>query len=68
MLLCVGDEIDAQYEEQIKEIIELTGTPETAFSIFSEVVKKLFEWDSPEGGALGREGRRGEVGRGVWKR
>lgn len=46
----LGDEIDAHYEEEIKEIIELSGTPETAFAIFSDVVKNLFEWDSQEGG------------------
>ena len=50
MYVHIGDEIDAQYEEEIKEIIELSGTPETAFSIFSDVVKNLFEWDSQDGG------------------
>lgn len=48
--MILGDEIDAHYEEEIKEIIELSGTPETAFAIFSDVVKNLFEWDSQEGG------------------
>ena len=46
----IGDQIDSQYEEEMKEIVELAGSPETAFSIFSDVVKKLFEWDSQEGG------------------
>ena len=48
----LGDEIDARYEEQMKEIVALSGTPETAFTIFSEVVKNLFEWDSEGGGML----------------
>lgn len=34
----------------MKEIIELSGSPETAFAMFSDVVKNLFEWDSQEGG------------------
>ena len=36
----------------MREIVELSGTPETAFSIFTDVVKKLFDWDSEEGGEL----------------
>ncbi len=46
LLTCAGDEIDAYQEE----IIELSGTLEMTFSMFSDVVKRLFEWDSPDGG------------------
>ncbi len=35
----------------MKEIVALSGSPETAFAIFSDVVKNLFEWDSQDGGA-----------------
>ena len=34
----------------MKEIIELTGSPETAFAMFSDIVRNLFEWDSQGGG------------------
>lgn len=47
--LIPGDEIDSQYQEEIKEIIDLTGTPESAFAIFWDVVKNLFELDSQAG-------------------
>lgn len=46
----VGDEIDYQYQQEMKEIIELTGSPETAFRMFSDVVKNLFEWNEQGGG------------------
>ena len=28
----------------------MAGSPESAFSMFSEIVKHLFEWDEPGGG------------------
>ena len=41
----VGDQVDGQFYQEMEEIVELTGTPEKAFAIFSDVVKNLFEWD-----------------------
>ena len=46
----VGDEIDAQYQEEMREIVQLTGSPETAFTMFHDVVRNLFEWDEQGGG------------------
>ena len=40
-----GDEIDAQYHDEMEEIVQMTGSPSAAFSMFHEVVKNLFEWD-----------------------
>ena len=40
-----GDQVDGQFYQEMEEIVELTGTPEKAFAIFSDVVKNLFEWD-----------------------
>ncbi len=48
-----GDEIDAQYHEEMEELVQLTGTPERAFSMFSEIVKQLFEWDETGRGESG---------------
>lgn len=52
----LGDEIDFQYQSEMQEIIELTGSPESAFHMFSDVVKNLFEWDQ-QGGAKINLGR-----------
>ena len=38
-----GDEIDYQYQQEMQEIIELSGSPEVGFRMFSDVVKNLFE-------------------------
>jgi len=48
--LTAGDEIDAQYNAELDEIVQLTDTPETAFSMFADIVKNLFDWDEHEGG------------------
>lgn len=40
-----GDQIDARYQRQMEEIIELTGNPETAYTTFLYVVENLFNWD-----------------------
>lgn len=45
-----GDEIDSQYQEELDEIVQLTGSPEKAFSMFYDIVKNLFEWDENGGG------------------
>lgn len=50
----IGDEIDAQYECELKEIVELTGSPESAFKMFTEVARNLFEWDEQGGGMCHR--------------
>lgn len=42
---CIGDQIDARYQSQMEEIIELTGSPETAYTTFLYVVENLFNWD-----------------------
>jgi hypothetical protein len=49
--LCLGsgDEIDAAYQEEIQEVVEMTGSPESAFRIFNDVVKNVFEWDESTG-------------------
>jgi len=57
-----GDEIDFQYKQEMDEIIGLTESPETAFTLFYDVVKNLFEWDQQGGGGAGRAGFR----EGVW--
>ena len=44
-----GDEIDAAYQEEIQEVVDMTGTPETAFKIFNDVVRNVFEWDEERG-------------------
>ena len=44
-----GDEIDAAYQEEIQEVVEMTGSPESAFRIFNDVVKNVFEWDENTG-------------------
>lgn len=41
----LGDQIDARYQSQMEEIIELTGSPETAYTTFLYVVENLFNWD-----------------------
>lgn len=41
----LGDQIDARYQRQMEEIIDLTGNPETAYSTFLYVVENLFNWD-----------------------
>lgn len=48
--LYAGDEIDSQYQEELDEIVQLTGSPEKGFSMFYEIVKNLFEWDENGGG------------------
>ena len=48
--LYTGDEIDSQYQEELDEIVQLTGSPEKGFSMFYEIVKNLFEWDENGGG------------------
>ncbi len=40
-----GDQIDAQYQEDMQEIVQLAGSPDSAFAMFHDVVKHLFEWD-----------------------
>lgn len=32
--------------------MQLTDTPETAFSMFADIVKNLFDWDEHGGGEL----------------
>ena len=53
-LLCLGsgDEIDAAYQEEIQEVVEMTGSPESAFRIFNDVVKNVFEWDENTGAGI----------------
>lgn len=48
--MCLGDEIDAAYQDELQEIVDLTGTPETAYNIFSDVVKHPFDLDEHGGG------------------
>lgn len=43
--MCLGDKIDAAYQDELQEIVDLTGTPETAYNIFSDVVKHPFDLD-----------------------
>ena len=47
-----GDEIDAAYQEEIQEVVEMTGSPESAFRIFNDVVKNVFEWDENTGAGI----------------
>ena len=46
----LGDEIDAQYQEEMREIVALTGSPDSAFKMFTEVAQNLFEWNEQGGG------------------
>lgn len=48
----LGDQIDARYQQQMEEIIELTGSPETAYSTFLYVVENLFNWDGSGTGKI----------------
>ncbi len=47
-----GDQIDAQYQEDMQEIVQLAGSPDSAFAMFHDVVKHLFEWDEQGGGVV----------------
>ena len=53
-MVCLGsgDEIDAAYQEEIQEVVEMTGSPESAFRIFNDVVKNVFEWDENTGSGM----------------
>ena len=48
----LGDEIDAHYQEEMDELVKLTGSPDQAYHIFTQVVKQLFEWDSSGRGKI----------------
>lgn len=52
MFVCafLGDQIDARYQQHMEEIIELTGSPETAYTTFLYVVENLFSWNENGGG------------------
>ena len=54
MYVCfsAGDEIDTQYHDEMEEIVQLTGSPESAFAMFHDIVRNLFEWDESGGGIL----------------
>ena len=65
MFADLGDEIDSQYEPEMKEIVEMVESPEVAFSIFLDVVKNLFEVDSAGGGEYGSLARLGIKIRGL---
>eukprot|EP00731_Ephydatia_muelleri_P020657 Em0013g384a len=43
-LAAVADEIDAKYDRELNEAVELTQTSEIAFGTFSRVARSLFEW------------------------
>ena len=43
--MLAGDEIDAHFQREMNEIIELTGSPESAYSTFLYVVENMFTWD-----------------------
>lgn len=60
-LAVIGDEVDALYHEEMKEIVQMTGAPDTAYSIFVDVVKQLFEWDEITGRAKITIGRLGAL-------
>lgn len=66
-LFSTGDEIDANYRQDMNEIIELTGSPESAYTTFLYVVENMFTWDENgqgEGMKKGEEGRERRAGRG----
>ncbi len=52
--MCTGDQIDAEYQDEMQEIVQLAGSPDSAFSMFHDVVKHLFEWDERGGGVCVR--------------
>ena len=60
---CVGDEIDANYQQDMNEIIELTGSPESAYTTFLYVVENMFTWDENGQGKVEKE--EGGQGKGV---
>ena len=37
------------YQKEIQEVVDMTGSPESAFKIFNDVVKHVFEWDEATG-------------------
>ena len=39
-----ADEIDAKYDRELNETVELTQTSEIAFGTFRRVARSLFEW------------------------
>lgn len=50
LLYPLDDQVDAQYYEEMVEIVELTGDPTSNFSVFSEVVRLTFDWEEGRGG------------------
>lgn len=44
----LGDEIDALYQEQFEDIIELYDDPQEAFRSFSQVLENVFNWEDGE--------------------
>ena len=52
LLFRPGDEIDVAYQKEIQEVVDMTGSPESAFKIFNDVVKNVFEWDESTGSGI----------------
>lgn len=52
VFMLLGDHIDARYQQQMEEIVDLTGNPETAYDTFLYVMENLFNWDGSGRGEL----------------
>lgn len=44
----LGDEIDALYQDQFEDIMELYDDPQEAFHSFSQVLQNVFNWEDGE--------------------
>ena len=44
----LGDEIDAMYNDQFEDIVDLYDNPQQAFSSFSMVLQNIINWEEGE--------------------